>query len=154
MPFKRQFKDEYTGSSPENASVVQTLFDLFFVFCFYLFHHVLKINKYFLSQPNNVQFHFSQKQMLVRNMSICQLCHYIVSPSVLRLKNVYFMKTSYPIRTRQVQNFFTETIPEMLECFSCCYTILFLALVCKKAQQQILAIKSSAGQLKTTTVFI
>ena len=30
MPFKRRFKDKYAGSSPENASVVRTLFDLFF----------------------------------------------------------------------------------------------------------------------------
>ena len=30
MPFKRRFKDKYAGSSPENASVVLTLFDLFF----------------------------------------------------------------------------------------------------------------------------
>ena len=29
MPFKRLFKDKYAGSSPENASVVRTLFDLF-----------------------------------------------------------------------------------------------------------------------------
>ena len=29
MPFKRRFKDKYAGSSPENASVVRTLFDLF-----------------------------------------------------------------------------------------------------------------------------
>ena len=28
MPFKRLFKDKYAGSSPENASVVRTLFDL------------------------------------------------------------------------------------------------------------------------------
>ena len=28
MPFKRRFKDKYAGSSPENASVVRTLFDL------------------------------------------------------------------------------------------------------------------------------
>ena len=32
MPFKRRFKDKYAGSSPENASVVRTLFDLFFLF--------------------------------------------------------------------------------------------------------------------------
>ena len=32
MPFKRQFKDKYAGSSPENASVVRTLFDLFLSF--------------------------------------------------------------------------------------------------------------------------
>ena len=31
MPFKRRFKDKYAGSSPENASVVQTLFDFFSV---------------------------------------------------------------------------------------------------------------------------
>ena len=30
MAFKRQFKDKYAGSSPENASAVRTLFDLFF----------------------------------------------------------------------------------------------------------------------------
>ena len=30
MPFKRRFKDKYAGSSPENASVVRTLFDLLF----------------------------------------------------------------------------------------------------------------------------
>ena len=30
MPCKRRFKDKYAGSSPENASVVRTLFDLFF----------------------------------------------------------------------------------------------------------------------------
>ena len=30
MPFKRLFKDKYAGSLPENASVVRTLFDLFF----------------------------------------------------------------------------------------------------------------------------
>ena len=30
MPFKRLFKDNYAGSSPENASVVRTLFDLFY----------------------------------------------------------------------------------------------------------------------------
>ena len=29
MPFKRRFIDKYAGSSPENASVVRTLFDLF-----------------------------------------------------------------------------------------------------------------------------
>ena len=29
MPFKSLFKDKYAGSSPENASVVRTLFDLF-----------------------------------------------------------------------------------------------------------------------------
>ena len=29
MAFKRRFKDKYAGSSPENASVVRTLFDLF-----------------------------------------------------------------------------------------------------------------------------
>ena len=29
MPLKRRFKDKYAGSSPENASVVRTLFDLF-----------------------------------------------------------------------------------------------------------------------------
>ena len=29
MPFKRRFKDKYAVSSPENASVVRTLFDLF-----------------------------------------------------------------------------------------------------------------------------
>ena len=29
MPFKRLFKVRYAGSSPENASVVRTLFDLF-----------------------------------------------------------------------------------------------------------------------------
>ena len=28
MPFIRRFKDKYAGSSPENASVVRTLFDL------------------------------------------------------------------------------------------------------------------------------
>ena len=32
MPFKRRFKDKYAGRSPENASVVRTLFDLFFAF--------------------------------------------------------------------------------------------------------------------------
>ena len=31
MPFKRRFKDKYAGSSPENASVVRTLFNLFYV---------------------------------------------------------------------------------------------------------------------------
>ena len=31
MLFKRLFKDKYAGSSPENASVVRTLFDLFFL---------------------------------------------------------------------------------------------------------------------------
>ena len=30
MPFKRLFKVKYAGSSPENASVVRTLFNLFF----------------------------------------------------------------------------------------------------------------------------
>ena len=30
MPFDRIFKDKYAGSLPENASVVRTLFDLFF----------------------------------------------------------------------------------------------------------------------------
>ena len=30
MPFKRRFKDKYAGSSPENASVVRTLFDLLY----------------------------------------------------------------------------------------------------------------------------
>ena len=30
MPFKRRFTDKYTGSLPENASVVRTLFDLFY----------------------------------------------------------------------------------------------------------------------------
>ena len=30
MPFKRRFKDKYADSSPENASVVRTLFDLFY----------------------------------------------------------------------------------------------------------------------------
>ena len=29
MPSGRRFKDKYAGSSPENASVVRTLFDLF-----------------------------------------------------------------------------------------------------------------------------
>ena len=29
MPFGRRFKDKYAGSSPENASVVRTLYDLF-----------------------------------------------------------------------------------------------------------------------------
>ena len=29
MPLKIRFKDKYAGSSPENASVVRTLFDLF-----------------------------------------------------------------------------------------------------------------------------
>ena len=29
MPFKRRLKDKYAGSSPKNASVVRTLFDLF-----------------------------------------------------------------------------------------------------------------------------
>ena len=29
MPFKRRLKDKYAGSSPENVSVVRTLFDLF-----------------------------------------------------------------------------------------------------------------------------
>ena len=29
MPFRRRFKDKYAGSTPENASVVRTLFDLF-----------------------------------------------------------------------------------------------------------------------------
>ena len=29
MPFKRRFTNKYAGSSPENASVVRTLFDLF-----------------------------------------------------------------------------------------------------------------------------
>ena len=29
MPFKRQFKDKYAGSLPENASVVRTLLHLF-----------------------------------------------------------------------------------------------------------------------------
>ena len=29
MPLKWLFKDKYVGSSPENASVVRTLFDLF-----------------------------------------------------------------------------------------------------------------------------
>ena len=33
MPFKRRFKDKYAGSSPENASVVRTLFDLFSLKC-------------------------------------------------------------------------------------------------------------------------
>ena len=33
MPFKRRFKDKYAGSSPENASVVRTLFDLLYVWC-------------------------------------------------------------------------------------------------------------------------
>ena len=32
MSFKRLFQDKYAGSSPENASVVRTLFDLFFPF--------------------------------------------------------------------------------------------------------------------------
>ena len=32
MPFKRRFKDKYAGSSPENASIVRTLFDLFLNF--------------------------------------------------------------------------------------------------------------------------
>ena len=32
MPFKRLFEDKYVGSSPENASVVRTLFDLFTFF--------------------------------------------------------------------------------------------------------------------------
>ena len=32
MPFKRRFKDKYAGSSPENASVVRTLFDLLLIF--------------------------------------------------------------------------------------------------------------------------
>ena len=31
MPFKRRLKDKYAGSSPENASVVRTLFDLFLI---------------------------------------------------------------------------------------------------------------------------
>ena len=35
MPFKRRFKDKYADSSPENASVVRTLFDLFS--CYFLF---------------------------------------------------------------------------------------------------------------------
>ena len=39
MPFKRQFKDKYAGSSPENASVVRTLFDLLNSKSFYLKHH-------------------------------------------------------------------------------------------------------------------
>ena len=30
MLIQRRFKDKYAGSSPENASVVRTLFDLFF----------------------------------------------------------------------------------------------------------------------------
>ena len=30
MPFKSLVKDKYAGSPPENASVVRTLFDLFF----------------------------------------------------------------------------------------------------------------------------
>ena len=29
MPFKRLFKDKHADSSPENASVVRTLFNLF-----------------------------------------------------------------------------------------------------------------------------
>ena len=32
MSFKRLFKDKYAGSSPENASVVRTLFDLFLLY--------------------------------------------------------------------------------------------------------------------------
>ena len=32
MPFKRRFKDTYASSSPENASVVRTLFDLLYFF--------------------------------------------------------------------------------------------------------------------------
>ena len=39
MPFKRQFKDKYAGSSPENASVVRTQFDLFL--CFFLFSTIV-----------------------------------------------------------------------------------------------------------------
>ena len=34
MPFKRLFKDKYAGSSPENASVVRTLFELLLVVLF------------------------------------------------------------------------------------------------------------------------
>ena len=35
MPFKRRFRDKYAGSSPENASVVRTLFDLFVCVAFF-----------------------------------------------------------------------------------------------------------------------
>ena len=49
MPFKRLFRDKYAGSTPENASVVRTLFDLFFLlflFCLLLFRLLFSLLTY------------------------------------------------------------------------------------------------------------
>ena len=58
MPFKSRFKDKYAGSSPENASVVRTLFDLFYfrLLPFHFSDTVSRKTLFFLTQTLNAAF--------------------------------------------------------------------------------------------------